>query len=216
MIELINVTKKYNGEEVLKDISIKITNGIYAFTGPSGSGKTTLLNIIGHIDNPTTGNRYLDGTLTTDITESRAVVLRRKYFSYVFQKSNLIEDFSVIENIKLPVFGNNPVPHEVLHKLGLSKYIYRKPHELSAGEKQRVAFLRAITKNPRFIILDEPTANLDEYTTNLILGILKNLKNTVILATHNMELAENADFIYKIKNGRIEEVKCMSGLMEKS
>jgi putative ABC transport system ATP-binding protein len=184
--------------------------------GPSGSGKTTLLNMIGCLDNPTSGSLSVGGRPVfgghKELSERELTVIRREMFGYVFQKFYLIPTLTVEENILLPgAFYRAPgagSAHEVMKLLGIERRHSHLPGELSGGEMQRVAVARALINNPKVLLADEPTGSLDSRRTEEIKGILRDLTKqgiTVVMVTHNLELARSADRLLEIRDGRIHK-----------
>lgn len=218
IIELSNITKNYVTDEVvtkvLHGISLTLNKGDFiAITGPSGSGKSTLLNILGLLDNATTGSYYLNGKDVTSLTEDEQAVVRNKEIGFVFQAFNLLKRITVIDNIILPSIykGTDKSERmqkakELLKKVGLSEQAYKKPNQLSGGQQQRVAIARALMNNPSIVLADEPTGNLDTKSGNEIMKIIKDLNkqgNTIIIITHESEIANQAKRIVQIKDGMI-------------
>jgi len=200
--------------KVLKDINLNIWEGdSLAIIGASGSGKSTLLNMIGLLDTPSSGSILIrDRDINTLSSEERAL-LRAKTFGFVFQQYNLIPWLSVYDNIALPVifagiegYLDPDVIKKSVEQVGLSHRITHRPYELSGGEQQRVAFLRALANDPEVIIGDEPTGNLDSKTGNEILGMLteQNMTRgkTLVIVTHDADIAEKAHEVVVIKDGQ--------------
>ena len=189
--------------------------GMTAIIGPSGSGKTTLLNILGCLDNPSEGSLSVGGEEIfggkKELSEKKLTGIRRRNFGYIFQKFYLIPTLTVLENIMLPsAFYRNcevcRTPQEVLKQLGIENRAGHLPSELSGGEMQRVAIARALINSPKILLADEPTGNLDSKRADEIKEILRALANdgiTVIMVTHNLDLARAADRIIEIRDGRI-------------
>ena len=216
----ISSIKKHFGEgesrvEVLKGIDISIEKGeICVLLGPSGSGKSTLLNIIGGIDNADSGYISIDGEKTADMNEKTLTLYRRKHLGYIFQMYNLIPNLTALENVELPLIYRGvsksvreELSVEALKKVGLEHRMDHKPSEMSGGQQQRVAIARAIAQAPPVILADEPTGNLDSNSTKEIMDILKGLHNegrTVILITHDNDIAAQAKRVIKIKDGKVE------------
>lgn len=213
-----NLTKIYQrgAEKVkaLENVSFTVNSGEFiAITGPSGSGKTTLLHILGCLDKPTSGDVYIDDKPVSKMTEKELDNIRRLKIGFVFQQFYLLPELNVIENVKLPLlFSGNPkkVDEEyidkVLDTLGILKRKKHKPKELSGGEMQRVAIARALVNKPEFVLADEPTANLDTENSIKIFKLLEKLVEkgiTVIVVTHNNELAGIAHRKIMLKDGRI-------------
>ena len=221
MLEARNLTKVYQrgSEEVvaLEGISLKVRRGEFlAFVGPSGSGKTTLVNILGCLDNPTSGLLRLRGRDVfregKRLPESRLTKIRREVFGYVFQRFYLVPTLTVAENIALPFAffrkpGSLPDPLEAAKLLGLEKRLNHKPGQLSGGEMQRAAIARALVNNPEIILADEPTGNLDTARCREIGRALERLNRekglTILLVTHNLELARSAQRVLELRDGRL-------------
>ena len=221
-LEAVNLSKVYHrgSEEIpaVHDVSLIIKAGNFvAFTGPSGSGKTTLINLLGCLDNPTSGTLILEGkTIFSNngrpIPEHRLTEIRRETFGYVFQNFYLIPTLTVIENVMLPLtFYRKPgAEHKVHGLLEVLEIDHRKDHlpgQISGGEMQRVAIARALANSPKILLADEPTGNLDSKRSAEIVRILKDLSQnigvTVIMVTHNMELARQADRVFEVRDGAI-------------
>ena len=218
IIQLSEITKDYILDEittkVLHGISVTINKGDFiAITGPSGSGKSTLLNIIGLLDNASFGKYILNGKDVTQLTEDEQARVRNKEIGFVFQAFNLLKRSSVLDNVILPSIykGMKKSEREVratdlLNKVGLSEQIYKKPNQLSGGQQQRVAIARALMNNPSIILADEPTGNLDTKSGNEIMEILKDLNkkgNTIIIITHEHDIATQTKRIIQIKDGKV-------------
>ncbi len=210
---------KRGAEEILAidDVSLTIQKGAFmSFIGPSGSGKTTLINILGCLDNATSGSLKIGGrTVFADnqgLSESELTKIRRRVFGYIFQKFYLIPTLNVYENVLLPfAFFQKPEanadPMEILKFLGLDKRIHHRPSELSGGEMQRVAIARALVNKPEILLADEPTGNLDTKRSEEIGEVLKTLNEkedlTVLLVTHNPMLAKFAGRTITLRDGKI-------------
>lgn len=216
MIEIKNLSKIYklkSGEvRALDDVSIKLPErGMVFILGKSGSGKTTLLNVVGGLDNYSSGDIYIDGVSLADYRQRDYDEYRNRYIGFVFQDFNLIENFSVGENVTLALRLQSDknckdAAERTLEKVGLRGCYDRKINELSGGQKQRVAIARALVKNPAIILADEPTGNLDSVTATEIFDILKTLseERLVLVVSHDRESAEKyADRIIELKDGRI-------------
>ena len=199
--------------EVLKGIDLSIEKGEFCvLLGPSGSGKSTLLNIIGGIDHADSGQITIDGELMEKMTPKRLGLYRRKHLGYVFQMYNLIPNLTALENVELALqICKNPMDaQEVMEDVGLGERLDNFPAQLSGGEQQRVSIARALAKNPKLLLCDEPTGALDYNTGKSILKLLqdtcRNSGMTVILITHNSAIAPMADRVIKIKNGRVDKI----------
>lgn len=219
-VECSGVSKKYDtgfqSVAALKDISLQVKrNSFTAVIGPSGSGKTTLLNLIGSIDTPTSGKIVIDGKNIVELQGNELADFRREYIGYVFQLFNLLPTLNVLENVMIPLlpyrntltFNLENRAKEILEEVGLSERVYNLPGELSGGEQQRTAIARAMINNPRLILADEPTGNLDSTNSEEVIKLLCRLKDqsgvTLLLVTHNMMIASLADEIIAIKDGQL-------------
>ena len=204
-----------NTVRALQDISITIDKGEYvAFMGPSGSGKSTLMNIIGCLDTPTDGTYVLNGQLVSDMTENELAEIRNKEIGFVFQTFNLLPRASALENVALPLiyagYGKSDREEkamEALESVNLADRHHHKPNELSGGQRQRVAIARALVNNPSIILADEPTGNLDSKTSYDIMGLFQELHDkghTIIMVTHEDDIAHYAHRIIRLKDGLVE------------
>jgi len=199
----------------LRGVSLRIKDGEYvAIMGPSGSGKSTLLHIMGLLDTPTRGRVLLDGRDISKLSEGERAVIRRRKIGFVFQAFNLIPHLTVLENVELPLMLDG-VPRgerrkkaeEILKSVGLGDRLHHYPSQLSGGQKQRVAIARALINNPSIILADEPTGNLDSKTGEVILDLFDDLHgqgHTLVVVTHDEEVAERADRVIKIRDGVVE------------
>lgn len=201
-----------NEVEVLKGISFSVEKGeICVLLGPSGSGKSTLLNIIGGIDNATSGYVSINGEKTGDMNEKSLTIYRRKHLGYVFQMYNLIPNLNVKENIEVGAYlSDNPLEiDDLLKTLGLYEHRHKLPNQLSGGQQQRTAIGRAIVKNPDILLCDEPTGALDYNTSKEILKLIEDVNkkygNTVIMVTHNDAIKNMADRVIKLRDGQIRK-----------
>ncbi len=201
-----------NEVEVLKGISFSVEKGeICVLLGPSGSGKSTLLNIIGGIDNATSGYVSINGEKTGDMNEKSLTAYRRKHLGYVFQMYNLIPNLNVKENIEVGAYlSDNPLEiDDLLKTLGLYEHRHKLPNQLSGGQQQRTAIGRAIVKNPDILLCDEPTGALDYNTSKEILKLIEDVNkkygNTVIMVTHNDAIKNMADRVIKLRDGQIRK-----------
>ena len=216
-IETRNLTKNYivpkSGEvKVLKGIDLLINSGEkVALMGPSGAGKSTLIHILGLMDKPTSGNVLIDDKDITSFTQTKLAKMRKENIGFVFQFHYLLADFTVMENILMPVWNDRKVKKEsalnMLEIMGLTDRANHMPNELSGGEQQRVALARALINNPKILFADEPTGNLDRQTgekiENLMFEMCSKLKTTLLVVTHSQELANLADRQIKIVDGKI-------------
>ena len=217
LLEVKNICKTYgNGEtavKALKDVSFSVPKGEYvAIVGESGSGKSTLLNMIGALDTPTSGKVLIDGKDIFSMNDKKLTVFRRRNIGFIFQAFNLVPELTVEQNIIFPVLLDYQKPdkkylEELLTVLNLKERRNHLPSQLSGGQQQRVAIARAIAQAPPVILADEPTGNLDSNSTKEIMDILKGLHKegrTVILITHDNEIAAQAKRVIKIKDGKVE------------
>lgn len=219
MLEINNVTKIYGQGEneviALQNIQLQIGDGDFtAIIGPSGSGKSTLLNIMGGLDNLTSGEVLLNGKRIDNLDENSLVKTRRGNIAYIFQLYHLLPSLNALENVMLPlVFAGASLEKEkaiaVLEQVGLGKRINHRPAQLSGGEQQRVAIARALVNDPLFILADEPTGNLDQKTGMEIIKLFHQINtqgSTVIMVTHNNEIASQAKLQVTLRDGKITEI----------
>lgn len=204
-----------NTVRALQEISISINKGEYvAFMGPSGSGKSTLMNIVGCLDTPTDGSYILNGQLVSDMTENELAEIRNKEIGFVFQTFNLLPRASALENVALPLvyaglgrYDREERAMAALESVNLADRYHHKPNELSGGQRQRVAIARALVNNPSIILADEPTGNLDSKTSYSIMALFQELHdkgNTIIMVTHEDDIAHYAHRIIRLKDGLVE------------
>lgn len=213
-IEIENLTKAYQiGEEsfnALSGINLKIKQGEFVvILGPSGAGKSTLLNILGGMDSATSGKIVVGGEEITKYNDKELTKYRATSVGFIFQFYNILPSLTVLENVNLIKDVTKTVKDapEAIKKVGLEKHMNKFPSELSGGEQQRVSIARAIMKNPKILLCDEPTGALDSKTGAEILKILKKEADedtTVIIVTHNSLIADVADRVIRIKNGKVE------------
>lgn len=216
MIELKNVDKIYGEGEsavhALKNVNIVIEDGKFtAIIGKSGSGKTTMMNLIGALDVPTSGEVIADGKNLATLTPAELAEYRNRTTGFVFQSFYLEPTFTVLDNVAMPLMiaGEPRKTREekvisILKQLGLEDKIYKKASELSGGQKQRVSIARALVHDPKIVLADEPTGNLDSQNGAEVMSLLKDIVKSgksVVLITHNMEDAKNADVILVMKDG---------------
>ena len=217
IVKVENLTKKYgNGENeviALNNVSLTVEKGEFvAIIGSSGSGKSTLLHLIGGVDRPTSGKVFVDGKDIYQLNDDKLAIFRRQNIGIIYQFYNLMPILNVKENITLPCdLDGKEVDQERLNllisTLGLKDRITHLPNELSGGQQQRVAIGRSLINNPAVVLADEPTGNLDSKSSNEIIALLKKsnkeLGQTIIMITHNPEIAKEADRIIKIEDGRL-------------
>ena len=218
MIKTENLSKVFRTDEVethaLKDVSFHVKEGEFAaIMGPSGCGKSTLLNIIGLLDNPSSGQYFLNGTNVSKFKESERTNLRKGVIGFVFQSFNLIEELNVFENIELPLLymgipsGERKVRvNEAMKRMQITHRSKHFPQQLSGGQQQRVAIARAVVANPKLILADEPTGNLDSKNGKEVMDLLTELNKegtTIIMVTHSQHDAGFADRIINLFDGQL-------------
>jgi putative ABC transport system ATP-binding protein len=202
----------------LRGVSIEIRKGEYvAIMGPSGSGKSTLMNLIGCLDSPSSGKYWLAGRLVSELDDDELAYIRNKEIGFVFQTFNLLPRASALHNVELPLIYNGTPSDERLARakksleiVDLADRMYHKPNELSGGQRQRVAIARALVNSPSIVLADEPTGNLDSKTGEEIMGVFAQLHqqgNTIILVTHEPDVAEHAYRVIHIRDGKVESDK---------
>ncbi len=235
MLELINVSKTYPSpgnqasDCVLKDITLKIAPGeSLVIVGPSGSGKSTLLNIIGALDRPTSGKVLFDGSDLAKLSEEQLARIRNRHIGFVFQLHHLLPQCTVLENVLVPTLVDKFSPRvfwrrqkrgrgmtdegravELLERVGLKNYLLHRPGELSVGERQRTAVVRALINRPKLLLADEPTGSLDETTAESIADLLVELNRTekvaLIVVTHSIRLAERIGPVMELTGGVLKQ-----------
>ena len=216
IVKLENVEKVYYiggyPTKALDDVSLEIKEGEFlSIVGPSGSGKSTLLAIMGCLEKPTKGKAYLFDKDISKLNDNQLSELRRKYIGFIFQQYYLFNYLNALENVQigLKISGNNNLEKakELLNKVGLGDSLYNYPNQLSGGQQQRVVIARALAKDPKLILADEPTANIDEKSAKELLDILKKLNEeenrTIVIVTHDLRVAEKTNRIVVIRNGKI-------------
>ncbi|MCE5258070.1 MAG: ABC transporter ATP-binding protein [Chloroflexi bacterium] len=217
LIETKDLTKTYRmgSEDVhaLCNLNIQIDTGEFvAIMGPSGSGKSTLMNLLGCLDQPTTGEYMLDGVKVSSLNDNQLAAIRNKKIGFVFQSYNLLPRTTAYDNVMIPlIYSGSDNRHNrvvaALKSVNLADRIYHKPNELSGGEQQRVAIARALINNPSIIMADEPTGNLDSKTGLEIMGIFQrlnqNLGITVVFVTHSEEIAEYTRRVIRLHDGEL-------------
>lgn len=215
IIEFQNVSRVYTtGDHELKaldDVSLNIEQGKFVvILGPSGAGKSTLLNLLGGLDTPTNGKIIVDGNDIANLNSDQLAEYRASKVGFIFQFYNLIPTLTVLENISLvnEISKDHLDAKQILDGVGLLDHANNFPSELSGGEKQRVSIARALAKNPKIVLCDEPTGALDSKTGVMILKLLKDMcdkyQKTIIVVTHNQNIAKIADVIVRVKNGKIK------------
>ncbi|MGX4685529.1 ABC transporter ATP-binding protein [Vagococcus sp. JNUCC 83] len=220
LLEVKNVKKTYHTRlggakvEALKQINFSVESGEYvAIMGESGSGKSTLLNLLATLDKPTAGDIFLNGQNMNDIKEKESAAFRREHLGFVFQQFNLLDTFSVQDNILLPlVLAKTPLNHmmtrldKLAPKLGLNKLLEKYPYELSGGQQQRVAAARALITQPDILLADEPTGALDSKTSTQLLSLFQEVNEegqTIVMVTHSIVAASHANRVLFIKDGQV-------------
>jgi putative ABC transport system ATP-binding protein len=218
MLKLQDVTKVYRTTDVetraLDDISLEIQAGEFvAITGPSGCGKSTLMTILGMLDRPTSGSYHCFGEEVSRLPERRLTEVRREAIGFVFQSFNLIDDLSVAENVEVALLYRGVAGGErkrrvgeALEKVGIAHRAKHRPQQLSGGQQQRVAIARALVSNPKLILADEPTGNLDTANGEAVMELLQDAVRsgvTVVMVTHSMTHAESAQRIINLLDGKI-------------
>ena len=223
MFELINIRKEYQSPVenrsvvVLNDISLKVSEGqSLAVVGPSGSGKSTLLNIIGTLDRPSAGRVLFDDTDTAKLNDSQLAKMRNEQIGFVFQLHHLLPQCTVLENVLIPTLvGEKAASRKtfeeravgLLGRVGLGDWLYHRPAEISAGQRQRVAVVRALINKPKLLLADEPTGSLDaessETIAELLVELNKSEKVTLLVVTHSSRLAEHMGQVLAIEEGKL-------------
>src|SRR5688572_25963095 len=219
LIRLQNITRRYQmGAETihaLRDVSLEIQRGDYvAIMGPSGSGKSTLMNVVGCLDTPTSGRYDLNGTNVSEMDDNQLAEVRNREIGFVFQTFNLLPRSNALHNVELPLIYAGVSKHErlerarqALENVGLGDRVHHRPNELSGGQRQRVAIARALVTQPSIILADEPTGNLDSKTGVEIMALFEQLYaqgNTIIVVTHEEDIAQHARRIVRLRDGLIE------------
>lgn len=217
LVELKNVTKTYSTGErefrALDNVDLKLEKGKFVVVlGPSGAGKSTLLNLIGGMDSPTGGTIFVDGKDISGYKEDALSRYRAETVGFIFQFYNILPTLTVLENVALvkDIAKNTMDAHEAIARVGLSQHENKFPSQLSGGEQQRVSIARAVAKNPKILLCDEPTGALDSATGVEVLQLLmeqcRKSGTTVIIVTHNSLFADIADTVVRVKNGKIQSV----------
>jgi putative ABC transport system ATP-binding protein len=221
VIELREVTRSFPGTpevQALRSVSLRVDEGDYlSIVGPSGSGKSTMLNILGLLDRPSVGEYVLAGTPTRSLDDDDRAAVRARHLGFVFQAFHLMPRRSVLENVMMPMLYSGaprderePRAREALHRVGLDHRLHFRPGVLSGGERQRVAVARAVVTRPRVLLADEPTGNLDRATTHEIMALFEELHAdglTLVLITHDPQVADRASRTVRIADGRVSELR---------
>lgn len=217
-----NITKNYRVGDAdvpaLKGISFEIGEGAFAaFVGPSGSGKSTLLNLIGCLDHPTSGTLLVNGTDVDTLSRSEAASFRGEHLGFVFQDFNLVPVLSAYENIEYPLLmvrgwsaeKRRERVSKMIEAVDMSAHAHKRPDQLSGGQKQRVAVARALVGEPRLVLADEPTANLDHETAYRILNLMKAMRDdsgtSFIFSTHDPKIMQEAELTFTLEDGRLQQ-----------
>lgn len=217
ILQVTNLTKHYGaGQTVVKaldGVSLQVDRGEFvAIVGTSGSGKSTLLHMMGGLDSPSSGTVAVDGKDLSKMNDEQRTIFRRRNIGFVFQQYNLVPTLSVYENIILPLELDGEKPDrkfidQVINMLGLAEKKNAAPNNLSGGQQQRVDIARALAAKPAIILADEPTGNLDSKTSQEVLGLLKmtgkHFSQTIVMITHNLEIAHLSDRLVRIEDGKI-------------
>jgi len=197
-------------------VDVEIRKGEYvAIMGPSGSGKSTFMNLIGCLDTPSAGDYYIAGQIVSQMSDDELARVRNKEIGFVFQTFNLLPRLTALQNVELPLIYSGMAPAERLERsqnaieqVDLSTRMHHKPNELSGGQRQRVAIARALVNNPSILLADEPTGNLDTATGNEIMTVFERLHqqgNTIVLVTHEPDIAMHAHRIVQLRDGKVEK-----------
>ena len=215
MLTARNINKYYGKLQVLKDVEVAITKGeIVSIAGPSGSGKSTLLHILGTLDEPASGEIFVNDKKVSELKGKQLAAFRNRHIGFVFQFHHLLPEFTALENACIPgwIAGRKKreveeQAKELLDTLGVGERLENKPNEMSGGEQQRVAVARALINNPDIVFADEPTGNLDSANAHelhrLFFDLRKKFNQTFLIVTHNEELAQMSDRILHMKDGKI-------------
>lgn len=222
LIEASNISKDYQTGDVLvralKGVSFEISKGAFAaFVGPSGSGKSTILNILGCLDHPTEGKLLVDGTEIGKLDRNAAATFRGNHLGFIFQDFNLVPVLTAYENVEYPLLMVQGWPAEkrrervtaMLEAVGMKEQMHKRPDQMSGGQKQRVAVARALVAEPKLVLADEPTANLDHATAYLILNLMKKMRDelgtTFIFSTHDPKIMGEAEITFTLEDGKLSK-----------
>jgi putative ABC transport system ATP-binding protein len=218
MLELNHIKKIYHDGDIevkaLNDVSLTITKGeMVAIMGPSGSGKSTFMNVLGCLDQPTSGSYRLNGQEVAERTQRELATIRNRELGFVFQSFNLLPKLTALQNVELPlVYAGIPaqrraeMAQQALDRVGLAHRVRHRPKELSGGQQQRVAIARALVNNPRLILADEPTGNLDSHSSVEVMALFQELHRsgiTVVLVTHEPDIAEYTQRVIRFRDGQV-------------
>ncbi len=216
MIEVKEIIKSYgnsdNKIQVLKGISLKIKDGDFAvILGASGSGKSTFLNVVSGLEYPDSGKVLYDGTDITTLSDKELTLFRKENVGFIFQQYYLLPNMSVDKNVKMGAdLGRNKTYRNIIEAVGLGEKLHKYPSELSGGEQQRASVARALAKKPKVLFLDEPTGALDEQTGRQVLDYICKLQKkygfTIVMVTHNLNIAEMATTVIKMNSGKVTEI----------
>lgn len=218
MIEVKNLTKKFTRNstefDAVHDVSLEVKEGEFAaIIGHSGSGKTTLFNMIAGLIAPTSGEVYIDGSEITKMGENEKAIFRNNKMGYVLQGQSLLNNFTILDNICMPAYLSPDIDEfkeralELLKQIGLEEFANEYPSNLSGGEIRRVSIIRAMINNPKVIVADEPTSNLDPENSHKVMQMLKDISKTgttVLLSTHELEYLSYVDTVFKMNHGVLE------------
>ncbi|MFX0181856.1 MAG: ABC transporter ATP-binding protein [Candidatus Hodarchaeota archaeon] len=211
-IQANDLSKVYDGNtRALNNVNITIAEGEWtSLVGPSGSGKTTLLNMVGCLDKPTEGSVEINGTIVTDLDQNQLTRFRRENIGLIFQQHYLIPYLNALENVMIAMyyhsFVDEKAAYEALKRVGLRHRVNHKPSKLSGGEQQRVCIARALINDPKILVADEPTGNLDQKNGQIVLDLIEGLHkegHTILLVTHNPKIAKMGDKILQIIDGKV-------------
>ena len=218
IVQFKDVTKKYvageHEQNALANVNIELEVGKFVvILGPSGAGKSTFLNLLGGLDNPTSGQIIVDDIDISTMSSDELADYRASRVGFIFQSYNLIPTLTVLENVKLveEIAPDHLSAEELLAEIGLADHSHQFPHELSGGEQQRVSICRALAKNPKILLCDEPTGALDSETGVVVLRLLLKMARdhgkTIIIVTHNQNISKMADVVIRIRSGKVTSVE---------